>query len=233
MYNIILDPNTNLLENIYSNNGHMIINNYLNFYIGGGNKISNDEKNEIDKLLKNATIYAPKKYFEGLTLDKVKERLKRMKKGVDSDHKRSDSYTKFKTDFKNGRRIQTKLSEYTNQWYKYFPNVKSIKEKSKITGVPLDIITKVFKRGLAAWRTGHRVGATAHQWGMARVHSFLVKGKTFWYTDRKLALEAMEKSDKARQWFDSIDGLCDSKKNRDKNTWCDTKNICNKIKCID
>ena len=43
----------------------------------------------------------------------------------------------------------------------------------------------------------------------------------------------MEKSDKARQWFDSIDGLCDSKKNRDKNTWCDTKNICNKIKCID
>ena len=84
---------------------------------------------------------------------------------------------------------------------------------------------------MAAWRTGHRPGANTHQWGYARVHSFLVKGKTFWYTDRKLALEAISRSDKARRWFESIDGLCDGKKNREINTWCDKRKICDKIKC--
>lgn len=232
MYNYILDPSTYLLENIYSSKGRMIISNYLNFNIGG-TEISEVDKDKIDKLLDNSKTYAPKSYFEGLTLNEVKKRLKRIEKGTKSDHKDPDSYTQFETDFRNGKRIQTKPSKYTNQWNEYFPNAKSLKEKSELTGVPLHIIEKIYNKGLAAWRTGHRPGATGQQWGYARVHSFLVKGKTYWYTDRKLALEAIEKSDKAKQWFDSIDGLCDLKKNRDKNTWCVTKKICDKIKCKD
>ena len=91
--------------------------------------------------------------------------------------------------------------------------------------MPLDIITKVYKKGLAAWRTGHRPGANGQQWGYARVHSFLVKGKTFYTADRKLAIEAMTKSEKAKKWFRSIDGLCDEKKYK----WCET--ACNHISC--
>lgn len=232
MYNYIKRPNTNHFVNINSYNGINIIKNYLK-YIGGNSIISKEEKNKINKLLDNSKIYAPKSYFEGLSFDEAQKRLKRIEVGSKSDHKDPDSYSKFETDFRNGKKIKTKPSKYTNQWNEYFPDAKSLEDKSKLTGVPLDIIQKVYNKGLAAWRTGHRPGATGQQWGYARVHSFLVKGKTYWYTDRKLALEAIKKSSKAKEWFDSIDGLCDFKKNREENTWCVTKNICDKIECKD
>ena len=31
---------------------------------------------------------------------------------------------------------------------------------------------------MAAWKTGHRPGATPHQWAYARVNSFITGGKT-------------------------------------------------------
>ena len=65
----------------------------------------------------------------------------------------------------------------------------SLKQKSVASGVPLSIIKKVYNRGLAAWRTGHRPGATQQQWGYARVHSFLLKGKTYHTADADLAKE--------------------------------------------
>jgi hypothetical protein len=40
---------------------------------------------------------------------------------------------------------------------------------------------------MAAWRTGHRPGATEQQWGYARVYSFLLKGKTYYTADADLA----------------------------------------------
>ena len=36
---------------------------------------------------------------------------------------------------------------------------------------------RVYKRGLAAYKTGHRPGTTQHQWAMARVNSVLTGGK--------------------------------------------------------
>ena len=36
---------------------------------------------------------------------------------------------------------------------------------------------RVYKRGLAAYITGHRPGTTQHQWAMARVNSVLTGGK--------------------------------------------------------
>jgi len=44
----------------------------------------------------------------------------------------------------------------------------------------------VYDRGLAAWRTGHRPGATAQAWAYARVHSFVMKGKTYYTADKNL-----------------------------------------------
>ena len=144
-------------------------------------------------------------------------------------HKNPDAYKDFETDFIDGKRIKTKKSRYTKQWNKYFPNAKSLEEKAEVTGVPIEIIEKVFNKGMAAWRTGHRPGATTHQWGYARVHSFLVKGKTFYTTDRKLALMAIEQSEKAKYWFDWVEGLCDTGKKRKKYKWC--KKACKKTKC--
>jgi hypothetical protein len=41
-------------------------------------------------------------------------------------------------------------------------------------------LKKVFKRGVAAWRTGHRPGTNPTQWGLARVNSFVTKSKGTW-----------------------------------------------------
>ena len=98
----------------------------------------------------------------------------------------------------NSRR---KISKYTEKWNKSY-KAKSLKEKSKISGVPLPILKKVYNRGLAAWRgSSHRPGASQHQWGVSRVNSFLTCGKTWYYPDHKLSREAMSKSPKARTFW--------------------------------
>lgn len=55
-----------------------------------------------------------------------------------------------------------------------------LKNKSDETGVPIGILRAVMRRGMAAWRTGHRPGATQQQWGYARTNSFLVKSPGTW-----------------------------------------------------
>lgn len=218
MYNWIYHPQKRIFYSVFSMEGQQVLNNYL--LLGGSNK---------QKLLKNADVYAPKAYFQGLNEKETKKRLKRIKEGTETSHKDPNAYRDFETDFRNGERIKTKPSRYTNQWKKYFPNATSLEDKAKLTGVPLDIVEKVYNKGMAAWRTGHRPGANVQQWGYARVHSFLVKGKTFYTTDNKLAKLAIKQSKKAKDWFDWVDGLCDSKKNREKNKWCER--ACQKTKC--
>ena len=119
-------------------------------------------------------IYAPLKYFRGLqTLSNVETRYKKMLKR---------DYTKFRTD--EGRK--TKTSSYTQKFRKMYPGVKSLPEISKATKIPLKTLKTVYNRGLAAWRTGHRPGASPQAWGYARVHSFVVKGKTYYTADADL-----------------------------------------------
>ncbi len=54
----------------------------------------------------------------------------------------------------------------------------ALKTKSEKSGISLSILKKVFDRGVAAWKTGHRPGTTPQQWGYARVNSFITGGKT-------------------------------------------------------
>ena len=56
----------------------------------------------------------------------------------------------------------------------------ALKNKAEKTGMPLGILKQVFKRGVAAWRTGHRPGTNPTQWGLARVNSFTTKSKGTW-----------------------------------------------------
>lgn len=171
-----------------------------------------------DKLLKKSKVYAPKKYFEGLNYTQSKKRLERIKKGSKMRSNNPKAYKEFETDYNKGKRIKTKQSGYTKQWKQYFPKANSLKQKSKVSGVPLKYIKKVYDKGLAAWRTGHRPGANPQQWGYARVHSFLVKGKTYYTTDSYLAKEVISVSPKAKKWFNSIEGLCDKGNKNPK--WC-------------
>ena len=43
-----------------------------------------------------------------------------------------------------------------------------------------DLLKKVYDRGMAAWKTGHRPGTTPQQWAFARVNSFITKSSGTW-----------------------------------------------------
>lgn len=53
----------------------------------------------------------------------------------------------------------------------------SFADKSKASGISSDTLRKVYNRGVAAWKTGHRPGTTPQQWGHARVNAFIAKKK--------------------------------------------------------
>ncbi|MEI6800871.1 MAG: DUF5824 family protein, partial [Pseudomonadota bacterium] len=69
-------------------------------------------------------------------------------------------------------------------------SVTALKKKAKASGVPYSILKQVYNRGMAAWVTGHRPGATQSAWAFARVNSFLTKGKTWYSADADLAKKA-------------------------------------------
>ena len=53
----------------------------------------------------------------------------------------------------------------------------SFADKSKASGISVATLKKVYDRGVAAWKTGHRPGTTPSQWGHARVNAFIAKRK--------------------------------------------------------
>ncbi len=68
-----------------------------------------------------------------------------------------------------------------------------LKNKQKETGVPIEILRAVMRRGMAAWKSGHRPGVGQEQWGYARCNSFLTKGKGTWGgADKDLAKEVRD-----------------------------------------
>ena len=148
--------------------------------------------------MKTRKLFAPYKYFAGLSERKKTQRKREIRKFGSRHWKSRKAYLGFKTD----RGVKTKKSSYTASWNRLFPNAKSLEERARATGVPLKSIKESFNRGMAAWRTGHRPGATEQQWGYARVSSFLLCGKTFHTTDSDLATEA-KKTLKAKAWWKS------------------------------
>ena len=56
----------------------------------------------------------------------------------------------------------------------------AVRKKAEKSGMPYGILKKVYDRGMAAWRGGHRPGATQVQWALARVNSFVTKSSGTW-----------------------------------------------------
>lgn len=127
-----------------------------------------------------------------------------IKKNAHKDEDDPTAYTShpnggWKADYdKSGKRYKTKESSHTKKFKQMFgESVEAIDEgqvdialkaKAEKTGISKTILKKVYNRGLAAWRTGHRPGVTQHQWAMARVNSFATKGKGTWgKADKDLA----------------------------------------------
>lgn len=141
-------------------------------------------------------MYLPKRYFSSLSQTKRQQRKKELTRRSKMSWKDPKAYRPFKTD----KGVRTRSSKYVLDWKRRFPEVKSIEGASKVTGVPASLIRESYNRGVAAWRTGHRPGATKEQWGIARYRSMLLCGKTHYTTDSDLVTKA-KKTAKARAWF--------------------------------
>lgn len=57
-------------------------------------------------------------------------------------------------------------------------SMDALKTKAEKSGYSYGTLKKVYDRGVAAWRTGHRPGTTPQQWGYARVNAFIAKQKS-------------------------------------------------------
>ena len=87
---------------------------------------------------------------------------------------------------------KTKPSKHTKKYKQMFgEEIEGLKNKSEKSGISYGILKKVYDRGMAAYKTGHRPGTTPQQWAMARVNSFITKGKGTWGgADKDLATKA-------------------------------------------
>jgi hypothetical protein len=141
----------------------------------------------------------PKEYYTGLSQSTVAKRAAQIKKQTPMEDDDPTAYKKLPGDSK-----KTKPSKYTKKFAQMFNEddnldegeggpirnqaietalknkLEKIKEKNseKYKHVTIGILRSVMRRGMGAWKTGHRPGAGEEQWGYARVNSFLTGGKT-------------------------------------------------------
>ena len=105
-----------------------------------------------------------------------------------------------KKDFKSSnKKIQYEEFELTED------SEEALKKKAEKSGIPYDILKKVYDRGMAAWRTGHRPGATQQQWAYARVNSFITGGKTRTTADADLWKKAKGMKEERDSLIEQLD----------------------------
>ena len=114
-----------------------------------------------------------------------------IKEGFKSDAQRRAAFASgYKAKGKKDKKEEVELDE----------NEKGLKNKAEKSGMPLGILKQVYNRGLAAYKTGHRPGATAPQWAMARVNSFVTKSKGTWGgADKDLAAKVQGKKESVQE----------------------------------
>jgi hypothetical protein len=144
----------------------------------------------------------PERYLEGLVGDeKFLRQIELVSKRRKSPRER---YENLESDVIARKKGIPKKGSCTEKWEKLYPNAKSNESKSKITGIPKDILDQVDHKGMGAYySSGSRPGQTSQSWGKARVNCFILNKKTVTQgPDRLLFEQAIQRSPKARQWFD-------------------------------
>ena len=92
-------------------------------------------------------------------------------------------------------RSKTKKEEKIHPAKALIEKITAVQNKAKKTGMPYSVLKKVYNRGMAAWKGGHRPGTTPQQWAMARVNSFVTKSSGTWgKADKDLAAKVRSKN---------------------------------------
>ena len=119
------------------------------------------------------TVGVAYKYFK----DK-EEKDKQIKKESVDNYPTSD-IAKHKKDVATDSKMGEKKPIHSGAKMTY-ETIQGLKNKADKTGMPYGILKKVYDRGMAAWRGGHRPGASQQQWAFARVNSFVTKSSGTW-----------------------------------------------------
>jgi hypothetical protein len=147
-------------------------------YYKGTRKSNKSMEREINKCAKKPR---PKSCYDYWSADKQYDKSK--KESVEKEASLEEIRT-YITELVRGELTEGKLSKKTRG---------TLKKKAENANMPLGALTSVYRKGLAAWLTGHRQGVPQHQWAMARVNSFIRGGKT-----RKVDTAEWEKVKKHR-----------------------------------
>jgi len=124
----------------------------------------------------------PKKYYKKMSKGEKEKRADFFSK---QKYKKSDDDDDYKA-APGDKGAKTKPSIHTKKFKQMYgeelldEKIKGIENKAKKSGMPYGILKKVYDRGMAAWRGGHRPGATQQQWAFARVNSFVTKSSGTW-----------------------------------------------------
>ena len=140
----------------------------------------------------------PKSYVSGLSKSTAAARKRHWDKTKKMDDNNPAAYTPAPGD----ENAKTKISKHTKKYRDMYGEDldfelteaahSALKKKAEKSGVSLGTLKKVYSRGVAAWRTGHRPGTTPQQWGFARVNSYITKGKTYHTADKDLREEDLD-----------------------------------------
>jgi hypothetical protein len=100
------------------------------------------------------------------------------------------------------------MSDYLDTQVEEFElneKIEGLVTKAEKSGMPYGILKKVYDRGMAAYKTGHRPGTTAQQWAFARVNSFVTKSSGTWgKADKDLAKQVRGESTATESLWDNI-----------------------------
>ena len=119
-------------------------------------------------------------YTEGLW-DNIRKKKERIKRGS-GERMRKPGEKGAPTTAQLKRAQEQKESSQLDE------KIEGLVKKAEKSGMPYSILKKVYDRGMAAWRTGHRPGTTPQQWAFARVNSFVTKSSGTWgKADKDLA----------------------------------------------
>lgn len=176
------------------------------------------EKTEVkqDTQISSLPGTQPAKYYAGLSKREKQDRYNQFKKQTTMDSKDPEAYNLAPGDEKKSN----KISPHTQRYRKLYgedlelviqtvteifnivaeeleelteAEISALRKKAEKSGVSYGTLKKVYNRGLAAWRTGHRPGTTPQQWAFARVNSYITKGKgTYHGADKDLREDSLQ-----------------------------------------
>ena len=180
-------------------------------------RMSQDDEKETNEAqdpdIKDREGTQPAKYHSGLKKSTKVARDRHFKKFADKDDSNPANYKPAPGD----AGAETKPSQYTKKYKALYGEdfdaafetfiaeqyieekaLEGLKKKAEKSGISYATLKKVYDRGMAAWKSGHRPGTTPQQWAYARVNSYITKGKTYHTADSDLREEDIDEARRGR-----------------------------------